>query len=167
MINLDSTIVDACMSDYLRGGWQQEQMSFSSVQVEQGRIVGELNVQHFPMPDDGRFHLSAQSAINWMSQLGIIYGCWDNGLARKAGEVYLRSMALSFHRPVAKTEGIMMEVHFPEHCRRVLANNSVYYKQVLFSIEDGAFVGEGSFILPLPESSSKSHKTVNTVEYAI
>lgn len=148
MISLDVAQQEAFMSDYLQRDWKEEEMSFRSVSVGTGEIVALLDVHHYRQPADGRFHLSAQSALLWMSQLAIIYGCWDNKLPKKMGEVYLRSMTLAFNKPVTKTHAIEISANVAPECRRALPGGSIYYRDVKFLVEAGAFTGKGSFIVP-------------------
>lgn len=75
-----------------------------------------LNI--FKCQEDGEFHFSAQSAMIWISQLGIIYDCWDNQLETKADEVYLRDIDLKFKRTINKTEQVSFEGFFPKHCKK-------------------------------------------------
>ena len=149
MQQLNTQQQQALMSDYLQTGWKQEVMEFSSVQLESGYIKGLIDVKHFQMPGDGEFHFSAQSAMIWISQLGIIYGCWDNQLATKAGEVYLRDIDLKFKRTINKTEQVSFEGYFPKHCKKKLSDDLVYYKDAKIIVESGAFIGQASFMVPL------------------
>ena len=149
MQQLNTQQQQALMSDYLQTGWKQEVMEFSSVQLESGYIKGLIDVKHFQMPGDGEFHFSAQSAMIWISQLGIIYGCWDNQLATKAGEVYLRDIDLKFKRTINKTEQVSFEGYFPKHCKKKLSDDLVYYKDAKIIVESGAFIGHASFMVPL------------------
>ncbi|MFC3032703.1 hypothetical protein ACFOEE_09235 [Pseudoalteromonas fenneropenaei] len=149
MIQLSAAQQRAYMSDYLTNGWREERMSFSSVSLEPGYIEAKVNVEHFQMPGDGRFHFSAQSAIIWLSQLGIIYGCWDNQLAAKAGEVYLRDLDLKFKRTINTTQEVRFEGIFPKYCKKQLADGLVYYKNAHFRVESGAFTGTASFLVPI------------------
>ncbi|RZM76465.1 hypothetical protein [Pseudoalteromonas rubra] len=148
MIQLTQAQQRAYMSDYLENGWREERMSFSSVSLEPGYIDGRINVEHFQMPGDGRFHFSAQSAMIWISQLGIIYGCWDNQLSKKAGEVYLRDLDIKFKRTINTTEEVRFEGFFPKQCKKRLSDNLVYYKNAQIHVEGGAFTGTASFLVP-------------------
>lgn len=160
MHKLSPDLQRSYMSDYLQHSWKQEKMDFSSVMVEPGKIIGLLDVHEYTIGGDGDFHLSAQAAMAWMSQLAIIYGCWDNKLPQKIGEVYLRNMQLRFFRPVRKTRNILISAEIPPNGRRVLPDKSVYYREMLFSVEDGCFYGTGSFILPtVPEQPKNTHHT--------
>lgn len=156
MHKLNSDVQQCYMSEYLQHTWKQERMSLSSVMVESGRIVGLLDVHEYAVAGDGHFHLSAQAAMAWMSQIAIIYGCWDNGLPEKMGEVYLREMQLRFYRPVRKTEAIQISAKIPAGGRRVLPDKSVYYRGMEFSIEEKSFYGTGSFVLPTKTNQSIS-----------
>lgn len=149
MVQLGLEQVQAYMSDYLQNGWREEQMEFAYVALEPGYLDARVDVKHFHMPGDGRFHFSAQSALIWISQLGIIYGCWDNQLEEKAGEVYLRNIDISFRRSINKTEQVRFEGFFPKHCKKKLSEELVYYKDAQIYIESGAFTGNASFMVPL------------------
>ncbi|MGB0859092.1 MAG: hypothetical protein ACPGSJ_03915 [Pseudoalteromonas spongiae] len=153
MIQLTQAQQRAYMSEYLENGWREEKMSFSSVEIKPGYIRAKINVDHFQMPGDGQFHFSAQSAMLWISQLGIIYGCWDNQLPEKAGEVYLRDFDIKFKRTVNSLTEVKFEAFFPTHCKKALSKELVYYKNAQFSIEDGAFTGSASFLVPVTQSA--------------
>ena len=149
MTQLSQEQQQAYMSDYLVNGWREEQMTFSSVTLEPGYIDGRIDVLYFQMPGDGQFHFSAQSAMIWISQLGIIYSCWDNQLEEKVGEVYLRSLDLKFKRPINKTQQVRFEGYFPKHCKKQISDNMVFYKNAKIHIESGAFTGSASFMVPI------------------
>lgn len=149
MQQLNTQQQQALMSDYLQKGWKQEVMEFSSAHLEPGYIIGLIDVKYFQMPGDDEFHFSAQSAMIWISQLGIIYGCWDNQLETKADEVYLRDIDLKFKRTINKTEQVSFEGFFPKHCKKKLSEGLVYYKDAKIIVESGAFIGSASFMVPL------------------
>ncbi len=149
MIQLTKAQQQAYMSDYLENGWREERMALDSVTLEPGYIDGKINVNQFRAMGDGQFHLSAQSAMIWISQLGIIYGCWDNQLTEKAGEVYLRDLDIKFRRTINKTECVRFEGFFPKHCKKQLSENLVYYKNAQIHVESGAFTGSASFMVPI------------------
>lgn len=148
MIQLTQQQQRAYMSDYLENGWRKEKMSFSSVVVAPGYIEGKVDVEQFQMPGDGRFHFSAQSAMIWISQIGIIYGCWDNQLSEKVGEVYLRDLDLKFKKTINSTRAVRFEAFFPNHCKKRLSNDLVYYKNAQIRVDGGAFSGSASFLVP-------------------
>lgn len=149
MIQLTRTQQQAYMSDYLQKGWKEERMAFASVNLEPGYIDGKIDVNQFQIMGDGQFHFSAQSAMIWISQLGIIYGCWDNQLTQKAGEVYLRDLDIKFKRTINKTESVRFEGFFPKYCKKQLSENLVYYKNAQICVESGAFTGSASFMVPI------------------
>ena len=169
MLELSFDVQKSYMSEYLESTWKLEKMAFRSVSVERGTIVGLLDVKEYAIDDDGEFHLSAQAAMAWMSQLAIIYGCWDNNLPKKVGEVYLRKMQLDFYRPVRKTCAIHISGSVPPNGRRVLPDESVYYRDVKFSIEQGAFSGTASFIVPTVKRASTDSPKISThqTEFAV
>ncbi|QBF32653.1 hypothetical protein [Thalassococcus sp. S3] len=149
MVELTTAQQRAYMSDYLENGWQNEKMTFASVSLEPGYIDGKIDVEKYSMMGDGKFHFSAQSAMIWISQLGIIYGCWDNHLPKKVGEVYIRNLDITFKRVINKTEKVRFEGFFPKHCKKKLSDNLVYYKDARIHVESGAFTGSASFMVPI------------------
>lgn len=149
MIELTQAQQRAYMSNYLENDWKEEKMAFASVTLEPGYIDGKIDVNQYKMMGDGKFHFSAQSAMIWISQLGIIYGCWDNQLSHKVGEVYLRSLDITFKRVINKTESVRFEGFFPKHCKKKLSEKLVYYKDARIHIEAGAFTGSASFMVPI------------------
>lgn len=155
MIRLPHDVLEPYLSEYLLHGWQREAFSLDHVDVEPGRIAGYINVDRFHMPIDGAFHLSAQAALVWISQLGIIYGCWENQLPRKLGEVYLRDVSLRFNRPVRRTRQICFRGRFDSRKPRRMPDGTVYYKQAQIDVDDGAFAGFASFIVPIAAPLSR------------
>lgn len=149
MVELTDEMRRAYMSDYLESGWKTEKISFGSVNLEPGYIDAKINVDEFSMMEGGKFHLSAQSAMILISQLGIIYGCWDNHLAKKMGEVYVRNLDITFKREITKTESVRFQGFFPKNCKKKLSNKLVYYKNAQINVEAGAFTGSASFMLPI------------------
>lgn len=155
MTRLTSAQLRPYLSSYLLNGWQEERMEITSVSLAQGEITGWIDVLEYPMPTDGQFHFSAQAAMQWVSQLGIIYGCWDNELSEKAGEVYLRNISLHFNRAISKTRNIEITLRFPASCQRRLSGSRVYYKQAHIDVENGAFDGRGSFLVPIANRATQ------------
>lgn len=140
--------IEKYLSDYLLKGWKEEALTLQRVEVDDGHVAGYIDVDHFPQPGDGVFHLSAQTALVWIAQIGIIYGCWENDLPRKMGEVFMRDLSLRFHRPVHRQSGIRIAGRFDARGRRVLPDRSVFYKGVQVDVDGGAFTGTASFIVP-------------------
>jgi hypothetical protein len=149
METLAKEVLQAYLSDYLVNGWKEEVLSLGNVEVEAGRIAGYINVDRYPAPSDGRFHLSAQTALVWISQIGIIYGCWENRLPRKMGEVFLRDVQLNFNRTINRTREICIMGEFRERNRRELRNKCVYYKNAHIDVDHGSFTGTASFVVPV------------------
>lgn len=152
-MRLSPETLRAYRSAYLDDGWLAERFELASVDVEPGRACGIINLQHSAATADEAFHLSAIAALRWISQLGIIYACWEQSLPRKAGEVYLRDLALRFRDPVTRRHGIRIEVAFPKHARRRLPA-AMYYRQVAIDVDAGAMTGTASFLLPVMERAA-------------
>jgi hypothetical protein len=128
------------------GGWRQDEFALDAVDVEPGCIRGVIRPVKFFLPSDGMFHLTVPSAFIWVAQLGIIYGCWDQNLARKPGEIFIRDIHLRCRRPVTVTTGI--EFVLPVVSKRPVSDGIFYRGSI--SVDRDAFVGEATFVLPLP-----------------
>lgn len=149
------------LSAYLSGGWKQDELCLQSVEVEPNRICGTLSVANYFMPTDGVFHFTAPLAFIWIAQLAIIYTCWEHELAQKPGEIYLREIYLQARKMINKTEDIPVTLVVTK--KRYLDNNTVYYTGNL-DINNGAFVGEGKFISPLPQSVIEKYRKTRSPE---
>ncbi len=132
------------LSGYLMGGWREDDLVLDSVEVERGRIRGMISARAFYMPGDGTFHLTVPSVFIWVSQLAIIYACWEQCLPRKPGEIYVREIDLKCRRPVTSPRDIRFSLTLTSQ-RRV--PEGIYYCGAI-SVDDGAFIGDGRFILP-------------------
>lgn len=137
------------LSPYLMGGWRDDKMVLQQVDVEPGRICGVVQVTDYFMPNDGVFHLTVPAVFIWFAQLAIIYGCWEQKLSKKPGEIYVREIQLKCKRPVTSTDGIEFVLTLSSKRR---LPDGVYYSGNI-SVDRDAFVGSGKFVLPLPASS--------------
>lgn len=149
MRELPFSTIEKYLSDYLMRGWKEEDLRLQRVEIDDGHVAGYVDVDHYPPPGDGVFHLSAQTALVWIAQVGIIYGCWENNLPCKMGEVFMRDLSMRFNRPVHRCQAIRIAAKFDSSTRRVLPDSSVYYKNAQFNVDDGAFTGTASFIVPI------------------
>jgi hypothetical protein len=132
-------------SPYLQGGYRTDLMSLDSVEIDHDSIRGRLTVQEHYLPSSGEFHLTVPLAFVWIAQLGIIFACIDNGLAKKEKEIYLREITLTCKRPVMKTSDLSFRLQV---VRKMRVANGVFYRGCV-DIEDNSFVGAASFALPL------------------
>jgi len=139
--------VQPYLSEYLSGGYKQDDLVLQSIEVEPRRITGILRVTSYFMPSDGIFHFTAPLAFVWIAQLAIIYTCWEHNLDKKPGEIYLREIYLQTRRMINKTSDISVTLTLTK--KRYLDDNRVYYIGDI-DIDNGSFVGEGKFISPLP-----------------
>ena len=145
-MDLTRAQIEPFLSDYLTGGWREDDLTLERIRYEPGRIEGELRVRSHFMPGDGEFHLAAPVAFLWIAQLAIVYACVDRDLPEKPGEAYLREISLQTRERVTRTEAIPIRLELVSE--RELGT-SVYYVGAI-DIGDGAFLGEGKFVLPLP-----------------
>lgn len=136
------------LSPYLMGGWRDDEMALQQVDVEPGCIRGVVQVTDYFMPGDGVFHLTVPSVFIWFAQLAIVYGCWEQKLSKKPGEIFVRDIQIKCKRPVTSTEGI--EFVLTLSSKRRVAEGVFYAGN--FSVDREAFVGSGKFLLPLSAS---------------
>jgi len=106
MVRLSHDQVEPYLSPYLMGGWRRDDLVLESVDVEPGRIGAVVRVAECFLPSDGVFHLTVPSVFIWVAQLAIIYGCWEQKLSKKPGEIYIRDIHLKCRSPVTSTEAI-------------------------------------------------------------
>ena len=139
------------LSPYLSGGWRQDEVVLNNVVFEPARITGWLDVEAHFMPGDGAFHLTVPIAFLWTAQLAIIYACLEHGLSEKPGEVYLRGIELQCRGRISDTKDIPISLAL--RSRRYL-KEGVYYVGGI-DIGQGAFVGEGKFVIPMPKEHRK------------
>ena len=97
------------------------------------------------MPSDGEFHLSIMMASLWISQLGIIYACHDNGLTRKEGEAYMRNFSLKCRKRIIELQDILIELEFTS---KMVRNNTAHYRTNV-DVDIGSFTGNMVFFMPL------------------
>jgi hypothetical protein len=79
------------LSPYLTEGRKQDSWRIDEIVVEEGRLEAEVSMRStFSSPTDvGGFHLTIFSALEFASQLLIIYGHWHEGYARKSREAWM------------------------------------------------------------------------------
>jgi hypothetical protein len=145
VVRLSHDQIEPYLSAYLTGGWRKDEFILDSVEVEQGRIRGLVRAVEYFLPSDGAFHLTAPSVFIWVAQLAIIYGCWEQKLPKKPGEIYVRDIHLKCKRPVRSTSGI--EFVLTLLSKRQVPEGVFYAGSI--SVDQEAFVGEGTFVLPL------------------
>jgi hypothetical protein len=132
-------------SNYLQGGYKEDVLELEFVEVLGQSITGYLSVKECFIPGDGQFHLTVPLVFVWIAQLGIIHGCIENELPRKEGEIYLREIQIKCRRPVNKTKGIKITLTTTK--RKHVPEGIFYYG--IIDVDDKAFVGYGSYILPI------------------
>ena len=141
-------------SPYLQGGYKRDVLLLSVAELTPPYIDARLDVAQCFTPADGEFHLTVPLAFIWIAQLGIIYGCLDNGLSTKEGEVYLRKIELTCKQPIKKTRDIFFHL---EITGKKKVPNGVFYRGNI-DIEHQSFVGFASFVLPLESHSPENQR---------
>lgn len=150
-MKLSQSQIEPYLSAYLMDGWQQDRFVLSSVDIAANQIVGELCVQDYFMPGDGVFHFAVPHAFIWLSQLAIIYACWEHGLAEKSSEAYLREINLQCRRKITAQR---IDLRLTCRKKRYLPDGVFYIGEI--DVGAGAFAGSGKFIIPLPQASLNS-----------
>lgn len=148
-MRLDRSEVEPYLSPYLMGGWRQDELVLKSVVVGTSEIAADLDAVAYFVPGDGNFHLSVPVAVLWIAQIAIIYGCIDNHIPKKTGEIYLREIALECRRPITESHSIGLTLKL---LSKRLMPKSVYYHGTI-DIAQGAFLGTGKFVFPLAASA--------------
>lgn len=134
------------LSPYLMGGWRTDDLVLERVSVEPCRISAAVRVARYFPPSDGVYHLTVPSAFIWIAQLAIIYGCWEQKLTSKPGEIYVRDIRLKCRSPVTETE--IIEFAIVGIASRPVPDGRFYTGNI--SIDRGSFTGQGRFVLPMP-----------------
>jgi hypothetical protein len=132
-------------SNYLQGGYREDVLQLDYTEIIKDSITGYLSVKQCFLPTDGEFHLTVPLTFIWIAQLGIIFGCVENNLPQKQGEIYLREIQIKCYQPVNKKEGIKITL---SKVKSVLLPNGIFYKGIV-DVENKAFVGYGTYILPV------------------
>jgi len=135
------------LSEYLTDGYKNEEARLKQVRLGKNFVIGDLQIEKGFVSDNTEgYHLTLAMVNIWVSQISIIYGCWDNGLPRKEGEHFLREFYIKCKKEVTVYETeIKLEV-----ITKKVKNPWVYYK-MKFSVNNGAFEGTGSFVMPNPK----------------
>lgn len=154
MVRLTPNEIEPYLSPYLMGGWRQDTLVLETVDVDDGYVRGTVCAVEFFLPGDGRFHLTIPSVFIWVSQLAIIYGCWEQKLPRKPGEIYVRDIQLKCKRPVNDPRQIDFELTLAS--KRAMPEG--IFSSGNISVDRGAFVGKGRFVLPVPGAVSVARR---------
>ncbi len=104
--------IGSISSPYLAGGRKQESWQIDRVEVYANRLSGAVSMTQFVTSptDQNEFHLSFLTALEFVSQLQIIYmHCWAN-LPRKTQEVWMVEHTLKSIRPIVNHELINVEM---------------------------------------------------------
>jgi hypothetical protein len=133
------------LSGYLQSGYKKDTLTYDVVEITGDVIGASISISDYYLPDDGEFHFTVTLAFVAIAQLGIVFGCLDNNLPKKASEIYLREVALKCRRPIKKTTGIEVQLAL---VGKKPVTNGVYYNGEI-DIERKSFVGSASFVLPL------------------
>ena len=130
------------LSRYLMDGLRHEHLEIKKVVIARDEIscvVANQNRYH---------HFTVPSALLVVSQLAIIYGCWDHRLDAKQGEHLLRHFSIKCKRQLSQPE-----VHFSLQLRSKRRRNRFVFYSGDFAIGDDDFVGEASFVMPFPDEN--------------
>lgn len=144
-MTLEPDDIKPFLSPYLIDGWKKDNISITKIDYEEGKISCLLNVNEYFTPADGEFHFTVPLAFIFIAQLGIIYGCLENGLPKKPGEIFLREINLQCRTIISKKQDIQIEIKLASKTK---VQGGIYYIGVI-NIENGAMSGIGKYILPI------------------
>lgn len=142
---LSAKDIEPFLSPYLMGGWRKDNVSIKSVILGNGKIKATLKVDHYFNPADGVFHFTVPLAFLFIAQLGIIYGCIDNGLSEKRGEIFLREIDIQCRKVINKVDDLNIELLLTS---KTVVRNGIYYIGEI-NIEENSMIGTGKYILPI------------------
>ncbi|MDZ7320143.1 hypothetical protein N4G41_00645 [Kosakonia sacchari] len=138
----------ALQSEYLSHGYKQDHVNLSHLVFSNGGCESVFKMQDAYAPSDGHFHLSMTTAINCISQTGIIYAGLLNGLKRKENEVYVLDFKIRFHRAINDDE---FAIQIAVEKKRKSTSGIIYYMQG--NVQDRAFTYDVKFLFPLTETT--------------
>ena len=93
---------------------------------------------------ENEFHFTVPLAFRIISQLAIIFTCVERNYDKKPGEVYLRDIYLKSKKHIKKVSGLEIVLEI----KKVIIKDDYFYYSGDINIENGAFWGEGSLIIP-------------------
>ncbi|HSW08090.1 hypothetical protein [Aquabacterium sp.] len=98
----------ALSSPYLAGGIRQEAWVIDALRIDGKRLDAVVRMERtFVSPTDaGGFHLSTFIALEFVSQLTVIYAHQQSGHVRKEREVWMLESSFSSRRPVRNPQHI-------------------------------------------------------------
>ena len=133
----------AYRSAYLAGGYHEDAASLDEVHVARSSVRGNFRlIKHFQEPD-GQLALSPHNVMLWALQLGVIYGCVQQG-STAAKDLSLREISLKCLRPVADPARISVSLRL--RFRRPVPGGTYYVGDI--DVDGGAFAGRIGFTFP-------------------
>jgi hypothetical protein len=130
-------------SAYLTGGHHEDAASLEEVQITRNGIRGNFRMTNRFETSDDAFELSAPTAVVWALQLGVIYGCAQNGCS-EAKNIALREISLKSLRTVTDPEDIVVRLRL--RFRRPVPGGVYYVGDI--DIGHGGFAGRIGFTFP-------------------
>ena len=131
----------AYRSAYLTGGYHEDAASLDEVQITRNAVRGSFRMtRRF---EEGPFELSVANVVVWALQLGVIYGCVQQGSAA-AQDLSLREISLKCLRPV--TDPARISVSLRLRFRRPVPGGTYYVGDI--DVDGGAFAGRIGFTFP-------------------
>lgn len=138
-------------SSYLMKGWKNDRHYFKSIELKPGQITAVMDILDSYYPPE-TYYFSTVHAIPLLYQLVILYACWDNQLAQKPGDVYLRHLNIETPRMIQEMQDISFELKLTQ--KRSL--KAWWFYTMDFSIGGvkipQAFFGALKYVVPRPDS---------------
>ena len=151
------------ISDYLAFGFKEEEFKITKLEIQDKTIISYVDLTNCFVPQNDEFHFTVPLAFRIISQLAIIFTCHDRNYNRKPGEVFLREINLKCKKNISKLE----DVKFSLKMTSFKSMGDYFFYSGTIDIEDGAFYGNGSLIIPKLEEdkysvNSKDKQSVGT-----
>jgi hypothetical protein len=139
---LGPTDIAAFISPYLTEGRRQETWRIDEVTIEGDRLEARVTMTstYVSGTDPRGFHLTAFSALEFVSQLVIIYGHVWAGLDRKTREGWLVEASIRTAEAIRERDGIAVEV-LTKSIRRVRDNLIGTFEFTVTDRLGGSFTG--------------------------
>jgi hypothetical protein len=133
----------AFRSAYLAGGYHADVARLDDVQITRSSVRGRFRITKRFAEPDGEPALAVHNVVLWALQLGVIYGCAQQGCA-EAKELSLREISLKCLRPVADPTQITVSLRL--RFRRPVPGGIYYVGDI--DVDQGAFAGRIGFTFP-------------------
>lgn len=142
--NIDRKTAQGYFSEYLSSGYKTEQFHFEDMLIHQSSLQSLVVVDKPYVPNETElYHYTAPVTMIHISQLAILYACFDNNMEEKEGEFFMRNFHIQ-----CKSEINLRRIPLYLSVDNSKQVDDYILYQGSFSVSEGSFVGDASFIMP-------------------